>query len=213
MSSDAKHKPARTLRLPRAEWLIALTLALVALLVGWLCVKVVSQDRDLRSSGRTIDALASQVQSLGGTPVAGASGLPGRPGQDATGSPGAKGEKGDPGPSSTIPGPSGSPGATGPAGQPGADSTVPGPSGQPGESGESGAAGQNGQDGSDGSDGQNCPDGYSLQPDPNDPDNLVCRRDGATASPTPSPTPTDSPSPSESPSGLLPITLLDRRRD
>ncbi|MGW0584357.1 collagen-like protein, partial [Streptomyces sp. NPDC002920] len=53
--------------------------------------------------------------------------------------------------------------------------------------GPAGQDGQDGKDGTDGRDGQSCPDGYSLQPPPDDPDALVCRKDGA-------PQPSDSPS-------------------
>jgi hypothetical protein len=138
--SDAKHKPARRpIRLPRAEWLIALTLAFVALLLGWLCIKVVSQERDLTSSGQTIDALTQQVESLGGTPVTGPQGSQGQPGKDAVGStgpsgpPGPTGADGQDAPTITpSPGPTGPTGATGPVGPAGADSTIPGPTGPAG---------------------------------------------------------------------------------
>lgn len=55
-----------------------------------------------------------------------------------------------------------------------------------GPPGKNGQDGKDGQDGRDGADGQTCPDGYSLQPPPDDPDALVCRRTGA---PEPSPVP------------------------
>lgn len=90
------------------------------------------------------------------TPSPGASGVPGQPG--------AAGEPGQPG--ATVTGP---PGATGPAG----------PAGPPGDRGEQGPQGDQGPA------GPACPDGYSLQPPPWDPDALVCRRDGA-PDPTPS---------------------------
>lgn len=95
-----------------------------------------------------------------------------------------------------IPGP---PGAAGPAGKPGEPgkpgetgaSGPPGPAGEPGVgvTGPPGPSGKDGKDGVDGRDGQNgqtCPTGYSLQPPADDPDALICRRDGA-----PAPGPTD----------------------
>ncbi|MFB7162346.1 collagen-like protein [Streptomyces sp. NPDC056242] len=104
------------------------------------------------------------------------------------GPPGPKGEPGEPG----SPGPSGSPGkagkdggngtdgvgSTGPSGAAGSDGAAgpPGPQGEPGPAGPEGPAGK---DGADGTNGQTCPEGYSLQPPADDPDALVCRRDGA----------------------------------
>jgi hypothetical protein len=139
------------------------------------------------------DALARQVQDLGGTPVAGPPGLrgePGEPGVGVTGPPGGPGRDGVDGADGEPgrPGPSGSPGSDGKDGADGADSTVPGPSGpagppgpqgEPGPAGPQGAPGSDGADGEDGRDGQTCPDGYSLQAPSWDPDALVCRRDGA----------------------------------
>ncbi|MFH9073461.1 hypothetical protein [Streptomyces alboflavus] len=101
----------------------------------------------------------------------GQSGASGRPGEDgASGRDGADGAGGDPGPSG-APGAPGSSGADGAAGP-------PGPQGEPGPAGPAGEQGPPGEDGADGRDGQTCPDGYSLQPPPDDPDALVCRRDG-----------------------------------
>lgn len=229
--SDARHRPHRTrrlpaLRLPRAEFLIALTLVFVALLLGWLCVKVVSQDKDLRSEQARGDALAQQVEDMGGTPVAGPSGAPGKTGAGAigpSGPPGATGAAGKDAPTITP-----SPGPTGPAGQdgtPGADSTVPGPTGAAGQNGADGASGAPGKDGTDGSNGAppsswtyTDQDGneYACVPVSNfDPDNprYTCTQT-STATPEPSPSSSPQPSPSDTPtsSGLLPLTLLDRRR-
>jgi hypothetical protein len=72
---------------------------------------------------------------------------------------------------------------------PGVDSTVPGPRGERGEKGDTGERGPVGPD---------CPDGYSLRPPADDPDALVCRRDGA-------------PDPSESPSSPFAVALDPRR--
>lgn len=210
------------MRLPRAEYLIAVTLVFVVLLLGWLCVKVVSQDRDLQTSNAARDALARQVQSLGATPVAGPAGSRGEPGKTVVGARGPAGPSGAPGKDApTItpsPGPTGPPG---PSGAPGADSTVPGPTGPAGADGASGAPGKDGTDGKDGAppsewtytdqDGNE----YQCTPvDDFDPDNpeYDCTQT-ATASPDPSPTPSDQPSPSDTQStGLLPLIALERRR-
>lgn len=158
-----------------------LVLAGFALLALW--VQGLAQDRD---------ALARQVQQLGGTPVAGPPGLrgePGEPGVGVTGPPGPQGERGPTGP----PGPSGSPGragddgSDGAAGESGTPGVVgpsgpagpPGPQGEPGPAGPQGEPGPAGADGADGADGQSCPEGYSLQAPAYDEDALVCRRDGA----------------------------------
>lgn len=160
-----------------------LVLAGFVLLALW--VQGLAQDRD---------ALARQVQDLGGTPVAGPPGLrgePGEPGVGVTGPPGPQGERGPTGP----PGPSGSPGkagddgSDGAAGESGTPGVVgpsgavgpagpPGPQGEPGPAGPQGEPGPAGADGVDGRDGQTCPDGYSLQAPSYDPDALVCRKDG-----------------------------------
>lgn len=176
-----------------------------------------AQEADLR--GLAVSTLASDVRELraqvraeGETPVApdptqavedlperaevpvpipgprgpvgstGPSGTPGRDGVD--GSPGASGEPGSPG----------AEGATGPAGPQG----EPGPAGPQGEPGPAGA---DGRDGVDGKDGQSCPEGYSLQAPADDPDALVCRRDGA---PRPSEEPDDG--------GVLGAGALDPQR-
>jgi hypothetical protein len=149
-----------------------------------------------------VRALRLQVQSAGKTPVAPdpTAAVPNLPSRAQVpipipGPPGPRGPAGAPGSpgvaASPVPGPSGPPGAAGQPGAPGADSTVPGPSGPPGP------PGQDGTDGRDGAAGQTCPQGYSLQPPPDDPYALVCRRDDA-----PTPTPSTTPPPA----------LLDRRR-
>ncbi|MER5892267.1 collagen-like protein [Streptomyces sp. NPDC001876] len=140
-----------------------------------------------------VRTLRAQIQAEGGTPAApdpaaavddlpdrvevpvpipgppGAQGSPGVDGED-----GKDGEPGSPGPAVTgAPGRDGSDGAVGPTG----------PAGPAGKDGSDGA------DGRDGSDGQTCPDGYSLQPPPGDPDGLMCRRDGAPEQPDPDPSP------------------------
>lgn len=169
-----------------ARFAVFAVLVLAGFVLVALWVQGLSQDRD---------ALARQVQELGGTPVAGPPGLrgePGEPGVGVTGPPGPQGEPGVPG-EPGDPGPSGSPGNAGKDGVDGADGAAgepgpvgasgpAGPAGPPGPQGEPGPAGPQGEpgaDGVDGRDGQTCPDGYSLQAPSYDPDALVCRRDGA----------------------------------
>lgn len=136
------------------------------------------------------DALARQVQHLGGTPVAGPPGLRGEPGVGVTGPPGRDGRDGVDGkdaptltPSPGPPGKDGKDGedgadskVPGPSGAPGSDSTVPGPQGPQGERGEKGDTGDTGPQGPP---GPSCPEGYSLQAPSYDEDALVCREDGA----------------------------------
>ena len=182
-------------RAPRAEWLIGLTGACFAVFLVWLAIQVVVLAHELRAANEARDALAHQVEGLGGTPVAGPPGSRGEPGESVTGPPGPQGERGPSGP----PGPSGSPGKTGPkgdtgdagetgeVGQPGAAGTAgeagaagpAGPAGPVGPQGESGPAGPPGPAGERGPAGPSCPTGYSLQTPAWDQDALVCRRDGA----------------------------------
>lgn len=140
-----------------------------------------------------VRTLRAQIQAEGGTPAApdpaaAIEDLPDRvevpvPIPGPPGPAGAKGDRGPTGPAaSPVPGPSGAPGADG-------QSVVgpAGPQGEPGPAGPAGPAGKDGSDGRDGTNGQTCPDGYSLQPPPGDPDALVCRRDGTPAQPDPDP--------------------------
>jgi hypothetical protein len=169
--------------------------------LSWIVITMQQMSHDLRTANEARDALASQVQRLGGKPVAGP---PGSRGESIVGPRGPKGDQGEPGPSGPPgpPGPSGSPGKAGAAGENGSDgaagstgepgdvgATGPagpagpagpqGPQGEPGPAGPQGDPGPAGQDGKDGTDGQTCPDGYSLQAPSYDPDALVCRKDGA----------------------------------
>ncbi|NUS83637.1 MAG: collagen-like protein [Streptomyces sp.] len=202
------HTRRRRRQLPRAEWLGAATGVLALAFMAALAVMVVNQAQDRRADHAVIEALTRQVQGLGGTPVAGPTGAQGEPGDSVTGPPGEPGVAGSPGPSGApgrdgedgvagSPGASGSPGAVGPTG-PAGPQGEPGPAGPQGEPGPAGVAGA---DGADGRDGQTCPDGYSLQAPPDDPDALVCRRDGA-------------PQPSDEPgnSGSQAAGALDPRR-
>ncbi|MET7643057.1 collagen-like protein [Streptomyces sp. NPDC005426] len=155
-----------------------------------------------------VRTLRAQVQAKGGTPAAPDPGdavedLPARTEVPVAipGPPGPKGDRGERGATGSAgtpsPGPSGAAGqsgangvdgVTGPAGPPG-PAGEQGPAGAPGPAGKDGTNGTDGTDGRDGADGQTCPDGYSLQPPPDDPDALVCRRDTPTA-PDPATTPT-----------------------
>lgn len=182
--------------------LLTVALAGFAFLVLW----AQSFTEDLRTANEARDALARQVQQLGGTPVAGSPGSRGEVGPSGPPGPsGLNGSDGQPGADSTVPGPTGPAGADGKNGvdgqdgQPGADSTVPGPVGPAGPPGPAGADGANGTDGRNGTDGQTCPDGYSLRVPKWDEDILVCTRDET---------------PDQSPASMSPLALavLDRRR-
>ncbi|MFH8752922.1 collagen-like protein [Streptomyces rimosus] len=195
--------------LPRAEWLAMVTLLLFLGGMAWLAVQVVDLHGELQTANGARDALARQVQALGGKPVAGPPGSRGDSGRTvrgpagprgatgpagSEGSPGPAGQSGAKGPTGAAgaagkDGASGSDGATGADGAAGKDGTAgqPGPQGPQGEPGPAGPAGK---DGAPGRDGQTCPVGYSLQAPPGDPDALVCRRDGA---PAPQPTQTSTP--------------------
>ena len=224
---------AQERRWRRGDGLVIAAAVVLGTAIAWILLSVQGLQHDLRTSNEARDRLAAQVESLGGTPVAGPPGSRGEPGQSVVG---ARGPAGPPGPA----GPSGkaaptitpSPGPTGPAGPPGApgaDSTVPGPSGPAGQD-ATGAPGQDGTNGSDGEDGQppaewtyTDQDGrqYRCVPvddfDPNSPRYHCTQTSGPTASPEPSSTPQPEPEPEPSPtdtesSGLLPLGLLDRRR-
>lgn len=154
-----------------------------ALLVLWLQ----GLANDLRDANAARDALARQVQQLGGKPVAGPPGSRGEPGKSVIGPRGPRGERGSPGPAgpSGEPGKSGADGSDGETGAAGVDGQPgsPGPAGPQGPAGPAGPQGPPGENGKDGRDGQNCPDGYSLQAPAWDADALVCRRDGAPQDP------------------------------
>lgn len=179
------------LRAEQRRWrrgdLLAVVAAVVAgLALAWVMFAIRDLTDKLETANEARDALARQVEQLGATPVAGKPGSRGEPGRSIIG---PKGDRGEPGPSGSPgedgragdDGDDGAGGSPGPAGSPGADG-VPGaggPQGEPGPAGPQGEPGPAGQDGSDGKDGQTCPSGYSLQPPPDDPDALVCRRDSA----------------------------------
>jgi hypothetical protein len=161
-----------------------------------------------------VRTLRSQIQAKGDTPAApdptaAVKNLPDRAEVPVPipGPPGPKGDKGDPASAITP-----APGASGAPGRAGADSTVPGPAGPagsagpagpPGADGKDGTDGTNGTDGADGKDGQACPTGYSWQAPADDPDALVCRKDGA-------PQPSQSPAPGPSSAAFA---IEPRRKD
>nr|WP_037962180.1 collagen-like protein [Streptomyces sp. PRh5] len=148
-------------------------------------IKSAGKDPVAPDPTRAVDNLPARAEVP--VPLPGEKGAPGKAGSDgATGRPGATGQ----------PGKDGQPGASGASGQDGA----PGAPGEKGEPGQQGERGEKGDRGEQGPPGPACPDGYSLQPPPDDPDALVCRRNGAPA-PEPDPSPT-------APAALAP----DRRR-
>ncbi|MFI1767537.1 collagen-like protein [Streptomyces sp. NPDC020800] len=197
--SDPKHGPRSSRRpsLPRAEAVIAGMVVVLFAGLALLVIQFVGLHQDLETANKARDLLAAQVERLGASPVAGPPGSRGEPGRSIvgpSGPPGAPGPSGSPGKNgrdgkngANGTDATGAPGATGPAGASGASGAA-GASGAPGPSGPAGPAGQDGKDGTDGRDGQTCPDSYSLQTPPDDPDALVCRKDGA-------PQPSDSDSP------------------
>lgn len=180
-------------RVPRRDPVALLLGGLLALLVAYIWWQTSQLTHDLRTANEARDALASQVQGLGEKPVAGPPGSRGEPGTSVTGPPGPSGPPGPQGQSGVSvtgrpgeDGEAGTPGAAGQPGEPGRDGeSVTGPAGPPGPQGEPGPAGPQGEpgpagaDGTDGKDGPTCPDGYSLQEPADDPDALICRRDGA----------------------------------
>lgn len=120
---------------------------------------------------RAVDNLTDRTEVP--VPIPGPRGAPGQPGKNgANGNDGTSGQNG-------APGTPGADGAQGPQGEAGAQ----------GPQGEQGAQGEQGPRGEQGPAGPTCPDGYSLQPPADDPDALVCHRDGAPApgSSTPAP--------------------------
>jgi hypothetical protein len=170
-------------------WLLALSGAAV---IGWSWYSQLADEADRR--GVAVSTLASdvrilreQVKAAGETPKAPDPSEAVEDLDDRTRVPvpipGPVGPRGEPG----VPGPSGSPGQTGSSGQDGQDGTAgePGAAGATGPAGPAGPAGPQGEpgpagpQGPAGEDGQTCPDGYHLEAPADDPDALVCRRDGA----------------------------------
>lgn len=170
----------------RGDVLATVAAILLGAAFAWILLSIEGLNQELKTSNEARDALARQVQALGETPVAGPPGSRGEPGDSVTGPPGPRGPVGPSGPAGP-PGKNGKDGDNGDDGDPGspgavgvsgpAGSTGPaGPAGPPGPQGEPGPAGPQGEPGPA---GPSCPDGYSLQAPADDPDALVCRRDGA----------------------------------
>ncbi|WP_328336714.1 collagen-like protein [Streptomyces violaceus] len=136
-----------------------------ALLIGgafaWIMLSVQGLTHELRTANEARDALATQVQRMGESPVAGPPGSRGEPGESVRGpkgdpgEPGDRGESGEPG----SPGASGSPGPPGEAGEAGEDGT-------PGSPGQSGEPGSDGAPGADGAAGEAGPPGPQGEPGP-----------------------------------------------
>jgi len=218
-----KLAPARPLAVDQrhADMVFGAGAAFALAVLVWIVFTLHGLSSQLSQANAARDQLATQVQQMGGKPVAGPPGSRGAPGN--AGSPGAAGVPGPSGPPGAEgpAGPSGPPGLSGQSGSPGRTGAAgsPGPSGSPGVSGADGQAGASGQSGPQGpagpagpagpqgdtgpkgDAGPNCPDGYSQQPAVDDPYALVCRQDNAPDSPSPSPSPSTSPP-----------ALLDRRR-
>lgn len=198
-----RHKSVAELR-RRSDLAFAAVVALGLAGFAFLVITVQGLSQDLRAANEARDALASQVQQLGGKPVAGPPGSRGEPGQSVVGPAGPRGDAGPTGPPGPV-GPSGEPGddgangvsATGEPGAPGVPGVAgpTGPAGPQGIQGEPGATGPQGEQGPKGDPGErgpsgsSCEDGFSWQTPSYDPDARVCRRDGA-------PDPSQSPSPS-----------------
>ncbi|NUK22081.1 collagen-like protein [Streptomyces lunaelactis] len=183
-------------------WIVAALLFLggaigVVWLQGQQQVGDLADEADLRGGAVStlaadVRVLRAQIEAKGETPAApdpeqAVEDLPDRA-EVPVPIPGPKGDKGDPGepgrPAPTItpepgqPGDDGNPGEAGQDGQPG-QAGQPGEKGDPGEQGDKGEQGEQGPRGEQGPAGQACPTGYSWQAPKNDPDALVCRRDGA----------------------------------
>lgn len=185
----------------RGDIFVAVAAIALGAVLAWIVLAVQGVTQELHTSNDARDALARQVQRMGGVPIAGPPGSRGEPGNSVTGPPGEKGDQGTAGPSGQpgtpgksgqdgaagSPGPSGQPGAagpTGPAGPVGPQGAQgdPGPAGPQGEQGEQGPKGDTGEQGPP---GPTCPDGYSLQAPAYDPDALVCRKTDAPANDQP----------------------------
>jgi hypothetical protein len=152
------------------SFVVVAALALGAVL-AWIVLAVQGVTQELNTSNSARDALARQVERMGGVPVAGPPGSRGEPGSSVTGPPGPKGKEGEPGPSgpSGPPGPSGSPGSDGEEGSDGATGSpgVPGavgatgPAGPQGPQGDPGVAGPQGEQGPPGDRGP-APSGWTF---------------------------------------------------
>ncbi|MGW6024849.1 collagen-like protein [Streptomyces sp. NPDC055099] len=144
-----------------------------------------SQGEDGKQGEKGVPGDGGRQGAAGERGEAGAAGDPGPAGADGTD--GANGERGPEGPAGAA-GPPGANGADGTDGANGSDGAggASGPEGPSGPAGPAGPRGERGPKGETGDAGPACPDGYSLQQSPGDPDALVCRRTGvAPADPAP----------------------------
>lgn len=188
----------------RGDLMVVSAALVLGAALAWIVLSIQGLSDDLRTSNEARDALAEQVEDLGGTPVTGPPGSRGEPGASITGPPGPSGPAGATGPRGKR-GPIGNPGPSGPSGPSGEDGTdggegpagapgtagatgpagPQGPQGPQGEPGPAGPAGEQGPAGERGPVGPACPDGYSLQTPTYDKDALVCRRDEVPQEETP----------------------------
>lgn len=221
-----KHKASRRiprLALPSARgdvtFAVGVVLGLAVLL--WLVWTVKSLAGELREANDARDALASQVQQLGGEPVAGPPGSRGQVGPEGpAGDPGDRGPMGPQGPGgetgpSGSPGPSGAPGEAGPSGEPGSQGQAgeagpPGPQGDPGPAGPQGEPGEQGPRGERGAAGP-APSSWSFTYQGT---TYRCTpvSEGSTRYSCDPQEPADEPSPSPSSGGLLGLLALDPNR-
>lgn len=163
---------------PRADgfrWWVSLMALSVAVAYALVLIQGLAEESDKR--GADVRALAEQVRSLGGTPVAGEDGVQGPPGRDGTdGGPGPTGVPGRDGMTGPV-GRTGVRGPLGPTGAPGRD----GATGPSGPTGPAGGRGADGHDGADGNPGPTCPNGYepvmmTIGEPPGD--YVLCKRGG-----------------------------------
>ena len=140
-------------RLTALRWWACVVVAAIVLAYGASTFQHLS--RSLDASRSDTRALADQVRSMGGTPVAGPSGNDGKDGKDGDpGTPGADGKDGTPG-ATGQPGKAGATGKAGADGKDGADGKAGdvGPTGAPGDVGPAGPAGPPGEKGDKGEQG------------------------------------------------------------
>lgn len=165
-------------------WLYAAGVIVVIAALSWVQFSIKSLGNELEQSNADRSALADQVRSLGGQPVA--EGKPGARGdqgpmgpQGPQGIPGPQGIQGPIGVTGESPqcllmpskcvGPKGATGGTGTPGKPGEEGAQ-GPQGLQGESGPAGAAGPQGPAGPEGDQGPAGPDGPQGPAGPAGPD-------------------------------------------
>lgn len=210
---------ARSLSGRRGDFLFAAGGLVALAILVWMIVTVRTLSQELTTANQARDALASQVEEMGGTPVAGPPGSRGEVGptgppgptgpRGPSGPAGPEGDRGSPGPTGKA-GDEGEPGDTGPSGQPGAngDAGKPGPAGPQGEPGPAGPRGEPGAKGDRGPAGP-APsswtfvhDGvtYECTPDAEGSTRYTCASTGS------------EPPPSDDGGGIFGLTALDPTR-